>query len=157
MFCKIFRDLVQQYVLRQLPDGVFLKRIELTHIITGKIVGAVNTWICIPIGNNPICNLRNSRMDNMVEKFMYGRINPESTGAEYKAIPIQMVVGGIDTFNWINNNLNILHRGTVFGYAHIQARLYQPQISFMLNVPLRKPFLFPFQITAKGIAGENIG
>ena len=106
---------------------------------------------------NDVRNLSHNMMDNMVQKFMYYRIYPEYAGTEYETISLQMVVGRIHTFDRIYYNPNILYRRIVFGCTHIQTGLNQSQLCFILHVQLCCPPVFPFQITAKEIAGKNLG
>lgn len=93
----------------------------------------------------------------MVEKFMYNRIEPKVAGAKYETVSGQVVVGGIDALDWIDNDLNVPHRRAIFAHTHIQTSLNQAQFFFILSILLADPLIFPFQIVLKSVSFKNFG
>ncbi len=93
----------------------------------------------------------------MVQKFMYYGLCPERTGAENEAIRVQMVVCGVNAFDWIDNDLNITHRRVILGHAHIQAIFDYSKICFIPGILRANPFPLPFEIILERIADQDFG
>ena len=93
----------------------------------------------------------------MVEKFMYHRVEPKVAGTEYETVSGQVVVGGIYTLDWVDNDLELPHWRTIFAHAHIQTSLDQAQFLFILNILFSDPSVFPLQVALIGIALKNLG